>query len=70
MGEAEHRLWLNETDVCSLVALNFYACKMEDLEHTVGDGRFPYTKGAINRVRIKRDEFRENVKAWDKQNCP
>ena len=79
MGEAKHRLWLNETDVCSLVALNFYACKMEDLEHTVEmvgsqvdavKQRYTYTKGAINRVRIKRDEFRENVKAWDKQNCP
>ena len=32
--------------------------------------RYTYTKGAINRARIKRDEFRENVKAWDKQNCP
>ena len=61
------------------VALNFCACKMENLEHTVGDGRFPgrdtvkqrytYTKGAINSVRIKRDEIRGNVRAWDKENC-
>ena len=40
---------INETDMCSLVALNFYACKMEDLEHTVGDGRFPgwYSQTAL-----------------------
>jgi len=32
--------------------------------------RYTYTKEAINSVRIKRDEFRENVRAWDKENCP
>ena len=46
------------------VALNFCACKMENLEHTVGDGGFPgwysqtalyvHLKGAINSVRINR----------------
>ena len=50
---------------------------MENLEHTVGDGRgfrvdtvkqrSTYTKGAINSARIRRDEFRGNVRAWDKE---
>ena len=29
--------------------------------------RYTYTKGATNSVRIKRDEFRGNVRACDKE---